>query len=181
MSVGALPHIVDFRGLAARGAHVSGVLPLAKLERLSAVVVEAEGPAEVDVQFERDEVGRYIAALRVDMSVKVECQRCLEPMPVTLSGHSRVAALWSESQGAELPTDIDPLITGEETDLWLVVEEDLLLSLPPYPLHEDPNCAVLADRAMPEVAEGTPDTKQTRESPFAVLKTLRQENWDNEP
>lgn len=181
MSAGALPHIVDFRGLAARGAHVSGVLLLAQMERLSAVAIGADAPAEVAVQFDRDELGRYLAELRVRMPVQVECQRCLEAMPVQLEGHSRVAALWSESQGAELPADIDPLITGEETDLWLLVEEELLLSLPPFPLHDDPACAARAGRAMPESAAPDPEEEQPRENPFAVLKALRDESSNNEP
>jgi uncharacterized protein len=181
MSAGALPHIVDFRGLASRGARVAGVVALEKLQRLSAAVVGAQGPAEVDIQFDRDEMGRHVATLKVSMQVEVECQRCLEPMPVTLEGNSRIAALWSESQIAELPEDVDPLITGEETDLWLMVEEELLLSLPPYPLHENANCATRAGRAMPESGQIADTAEPVRENPFAVLKALRNKSTENEP
>lgn len=173
MSEGPLPHIIDFRALAARGARVQGHLTPDKLHRLSAAICDGS-PAQVVARFDRDEMGRFVCDLAVEMPVRVACQRCLEPMAVTLAAESRIAALWSEDQAAGLPPEVDPVVTEEDTDLWLVVEEELLLVLPPYPLHDDPNCGAAVGRSHSSAEDAEPvDTGPRRDNPFAVLAALR--------
>ncbi len=172
MSAGALPHIIDFRALAARGVRVSGYLKPENLHRLQSEICSAD-PAQVVAQFERDEMGRYVCELQVEMTVALPCQRCLEPMDVALSTGSKVAALWSETQANDLPDHLDPLVTEEDTDLWLMVEEELLLALPPYPLHEAIDCGEAVGRVIPESDDPVVDVAPERENPFAVLATLR--------
>lgn len=175
MSTGGLPHTVDFRTLAARQARVVGSVALEKLPRVQAAVCHAEGPARVSGVFERDPMGRYTCDISVEMPVAVECQRCLQPFSVHLTARSTLAALWTDAQASDLPPDVDPLVTAEDTDLWAVVEDELLLVLPPYPLHDDPACAEAVGRVVPESAKADDDVEAPKENPFAMLAALQRD------
>lgn len=173
MPTGALPHYVDLRGLAARGVHVAGTVELRDMQRLSEAVVGADEPARVQAVCARDDMGRSVCELQVTMKVQVECQRCIAPMDIVLDGASRIAALWTDSQAEDLPENLEPLIVGDEADLWLLAEEELLLALPPFPLHEDTGCGARTDRAQP-APEADTEEPVDRENPFAALASLRE-------
>jgi uncharacterized protein len=178
MSAGGLPHNIDFRALAAREVSLNGTLALEKMPRLQDAVHGARGSAAVVAQLRRDEMRRYTASLQIAMPVDVVCQRCLEPMQVMLEAQSEVAAIWTEAQCAELPESLDPLVTGEETDLWALVEDELLLVLPPYPLHDDVECGRASGRVTAPTSEGDAEAVASRENPFAVLEALRSDKQD---
>ena len=174
MTLGALPHTVEVRTLAARSRTVEGVVDCARMPRLSAAIVAADGPARVNARFSRDEEGRFVVSLDVEIPVQVACQRCLQPLPLTLVSSSQLAALWNDEQAAHLPVRYDPLVTGEETDLWQVVEDDLLLALPPFSYHDNIACAEGTAVEPPAVQSLTEeDTPKTRENPFSVLAALK--------
>ena len=174
MTLGALPHTVEVRTLAARSRTVEGVVDCARMPRLSAAIVAADGPARVNARFSRDEEGRFVISLDVEIPVQVACQRCLQPLPLTLASSSQLAALWNDEQAAHLPVRYDPLVTGEETDLWQVVEDDLLLALPPFSYHDNIACAEGTAVEPPAVESLTEeDAPETRENPFSVLAALK--------
>jgi len=180
MTHGALPHTVEVRTLAARHVAIAGPVEVTRMPRLSSAIAEASEPALVKCNFERDEEGRYIADVQVTMSVLVTCQRCLGTMTINLKSHSLLAAVWNDEQAQALPARYDPLITEGETDLWQLVEDELLLALPAYNYHSDERCGERTDRAMS--AESTRvDTTEAHErtNPFSVLATLKNdENQD---
>lgn len=181
MTLGALPHTVEVRTLAAQHVTVSGVLDAVRMPRLMAAIHSSEAPAIVEARFDRDEERRYVLDLSVTMPVAVSCQRCLDPMPVKLVAHSQLAALWSDDQAQHLPLRYDPLITGEETDLWQVVEDELLLALPAFSYHDDPDCGEVTGRSAPRTEPDTmPDAPQENDNPFGVLATLKKDGHNSE-
>lgn len=181
MTHGALPHTVEVRTLAAREVVVEGALDADRMPRLSAAIVSAESPARVLARFRRDEEGRYILDLAVDMPVAVACQRCLAPMPLALASHSQLAALWSDDQAEQLPARYDPLVTDAETDLWQVVEDELLLALPAFSYHEDAACGA-ATGMQQEIVAGEPEVvaQPAKENPFSVLAALKGNSDNND-
>lgn len=171
----ALPHHVEARSLAARGVALSGALPLAKLPRLEAAVAGADSDARVTADFGRDEEGRYVLDLHTSMTLRVPCQRCLEPLPVDLDARARLAIVWTDAQAAALPEHLEPLHTAEETDLWAVAEDELLLALPAFNYHADPDCARATGRAPAPELPATPAVEDGN-NPFDVLKKLKDES-----
>jgi len=175
MTLGALPHMVEARTLAAREVTVEGTLQAARMPRLDAAIVAAVAPARVHAQFCRDEEGRYILKLSVHMAVSVACQRCLGPLELDLVSDSQLAALWTDEQAQQLPSRYDPLITGDETDLWQVVEDELLLALPAFSYHSDSQCGLATGVAQPDAAEPDETDAPARDNPFTVLAALKNE------
>ena len=84
----------------------------------------------VKARFFRDEEGRYVLELAVEAQVAVTCQRCLGELEECLQSQTQLVALWSDAEAGQLPARYDPLVVGEELDLWQAVEDELLLALP---------------------------------------------------
>ena len=175
MKLAGIPQTVEVRTLAARQVVIEGGLTEARMPRLAAAIASADAPAQVRVDCSRDEEGRYIAALDVSMQVAVTCQRCLTCLTIDLQANSLLAAVWTDEQAQALPTRYEPLITEGESDLWQMVEDELLLALPAFSYHDDSQCAVKAgmtasDKGVTNVNESL---GQRKENPFGVLATLK--------
>ncbi len=171
MKIGPLPKDLDLRSLAARGVVIKGTASLDALPRLSESEIGLEAPVVAELQFRRDEEGRYVVETSVEATLTLTCQRCLDGMSLPLVAGSTMACVWNDSDAATLPSGLEPLVVGETADLNEIVEEELLLAVPVSPVHEK-DC--LIDRGGEESAKESvlsPDPGRT--NPFSVLKDLR--------
>lgn len=151
-------------------------LPVTALPRLAASLGSSGGIVRATVEF-----GRVAGVPRLRVGAQIEvtliCQRCLQPMRVSLEGESQVALVENLAQADALPEDVEPVwVESRKVDLREVVEEELLLALPLVPMHEtdDDECGVAADvsgAGTDEIAvEG--DVEQVTQKPFAELAEL---------
>jgi uncharacterized protein len=160
-------HLDPFRA-ADEGLELSGPLELRHAGRLAEALSEAPDRAELVLRFRRDEAGQARARGRVSARVVAECQRCLEPMPLALAGEIDLVFARSDAEAARVQEAAEPyLVTSERLRLADLVEDELLLCLPPAPRHED----AAACRPVPPPQGDEPEI--TRESPFAVLEKLK--------
>lgn len=154
----------------AREGVISAELPLAKLQRLTGQLASNDGAVAVDLRFGRDEEGRRVISGTLDTAVEVACQRCLQDMTLALHSEIDLFAVDTEEALQELRDDQDGVVIPEDglLDVLALVEDELLLSLPMIPMHEDTACnAVLnALREGEAVADSRPN-------PFAVLAGFR--------
>lgn len=170
MSTPRLPRQADFRKLAAAGAQVSGAIALDELERIRAELVQPGGEATVALEFRVDDEGYKVIEGRVDASLALECQRCLGPMAFPVAAEVRLAMVWGEEEIAALPQRFDGVVVGEgPSDLYDLVEEELLLAIPLAPRHPEGECAVREFAADSDQASA-----EGSESPFAVLAKLKE-------
>jgi uncharacterized protein len=109
---------------------------------------------------ERDAHGRPGLALQLAGSLRLACRRCLEPVRFAVSEDVR---LWLARSQAEIDAQPlaadgpDGIVASREMAVRDLVEDELLLALPPAPQHED----------CPERGDASPGTRQ---SPFAGLR-----------
>ncbi len=166
-----LPEQVDVRKLVAKGAEIHAQHALADLERFVGLLASNEGVVAVDLQCftDEDRIRKLKGQLQVD--VRVICQRCMEPMTVTLSPEFELGIVWTEEQAKQLPRSIDPLIVGEEPiNLIDVIEEELILSLPFVNYHDPAECT---GRSHFESGDQVEVTEEVKENPFKVLEQLK--------
>ena len=170
-----LPQTLDIRKAAAREVTVSGVVKPANLPRFRELLASDEGEIEAEFTFSRDEEKRYLVHLHLKGQVEVTCQRCLEAMPQQLGGENQLAVVWTDEQARHLPRHLDPLIEPEEaSNLWELVEEELMLSLPQYSYHNTDECKErLAPYREPAPEAGADAEKP---NPFDVLAQLKPGN-----
>lgn len=159
-----LPVRVDAVRLAARDAQIRSVTPVAAMTRLVGLLADATGRVESDLRFTQESRRNRIDG-EAGTTVQMTCQRCLQPMAVAVQATIRLALVADDDAAAALPDDIEPLesVDGSVSPLALV-EDELLLALPPVALHGDGECSA---------AMTATGTASERSNPFAALRQLK--------
>lgn len=166
-----LPETVDFVRQVELNRTMEGIYPISKLTRLGEVLLSKEGNVSAKLEFTHS-VG--IASLRGRVSAKLllECQRCLNPLEIEVSGNFKFALVNSEDEFEFIPEEFEPyLLEGEEQSLIELIEDELLLSLPMVAIHED-DCSEYMAKQNSEIRAAIEAEKQAK-NPFAVLQALK--------
>lgn len=172
-----LPKSVDPYRLAEQNSTLEGEIPISGLGRFrEAVLGFSEGAAcRVKLSFFMDGERRRVVSGELTAPVDLECQRCMGPMGVTLESRFTLGLVTSDEQAQQLPKELEPFLTDDFTaDLWSMVEDELLLVLPPFPLHERDDCPAREDLEAfePDGSEAEP-VRKSGENPFSVLAELK--------
>jgi uncharacterized protein len=157
---------------ARRGDTLDGELPAASFVRLEKELRPAGLELPLHYRLEgRMQGGKAFIVLQLSGEVVLTCQRCLGDVACRLDSQSRLLLV---PEGEDLPDDeltvydedyreeddFDPIHASRNLDVLELVEDELLLSLPLSPMHEE--CSVPTG----EWLEGPA-------SPFAVLGKLQ--------
>lgn len=171
MSTGTLPQYIDAPKWADREAVIEEIVPLQSFARLCEGAASVEGEVSVACRIYRDTQGLIVLQGKLATSMQLVCQRCLEPVAVTVDADIQLRLLRNEEQAERLADDADYLLQDEEGRIALadVLEDELILSLPLVALHDDcePQAVNVVDDESAEVE--TP----VRENPFQVLAGLK--------
>lgn len=132
---------------------------------------------QYDLAFGRDEEGRAVVTGRVRTRLRLTCQRCLGEVELALDVPLRVALLRVGQADDTLPDDLDPVTIDDGSFRPLdLVEDEILLAIPPVARHAPGGCAPPVDPA----AAVEPDTRagagEERPNPFAALSAVRRGN-----
>ena len=123
------------------------------------------------LEFVVDEQGRPIVQGTIAAGLTLRCQRCLEPMVVSLELPVRLALVQSEAEEQNLPPGFEALMVGERPiPLAQIVEDELILGLPLVPMHPEQACKVVKDYGV-DAGEGADQSA----NPFGVLATLKRD------
>lgn len=162
-----LPKSINPVQLAAQNEHIQGQLSLQQCERLASLLRENTGSVDFSLQFMQDESVRSIVRVKLNAELKVECGRCLQPMPYPIAYAVDLAVVADNQAAVELPDCYEPLlVTDDEVVLESLIEDELLLSLPVMPSHSEGECSV----AVP--TNWVNNELDEHKNPFAVLKKL---------
>ncbi len=166
-----LPEFIEPLRLAERGRVLQGRLPLSRFRRLAESLVTADGHAQVVLEFGMDEQGRPTVEGDVATELMLRCQRCLEPMALSLDLPVRLVLVRSEAQEQNLPTGFEAMVVGEKPSLLAdIIEDELLLGLPLVPMHAPKECRRGRHYEV-DAGEGADESH----SPFEVLAKLKQD------
>jgi len=172
-----LPEFIEPYRLAETQRILTGEIPVARMKRLSPLLLSDSGTAHVELIFGVDEVGFANVTGKVETMVTMQCQRCMESMDVAVKAQVSLAFVTTEKEAQDLPSYYEPLIVEEETLLSDLVEDEIILALPAVPLHDAGQCAVQAPYASKTQSTSADlqsgDTTQQRSNPFAILEKLR--------
>lgn len=175
MTLNKLPLTIEARRWIEQGLSLSGVLPLAQLERLDELLVDQAGDASLSLVGSRDQQGLGILTGRVQASLSLQCQRCLGPVRIEVDSGFTLFPL-TEAQEIQQtltwPDEYEPVVIDENgmVDLQQLIEEELLLALPTVARHAPDECQMSTQFGqLPAEAEQQLDLKK---NPFAVLKSL---------
>ncbi|MEN8762202.1 MAG: YceD family protein [Thiogranum sp.] len=160
-----LPENIEPVGLADVGRSFRGEVPVSQLERLLPSLSSADGVLKVQLDFRLDE--RCIRTLKgtIEGTVGLVCQRCLQALRLPLDLVFRLGIVTSEADIDRLPDGYEPLlVSGEPLRTFDVVEDEVMLALPAYPLHEGGQTCVMAYENPP---------LPVKDNPFSILEKLK--------
>ena len=155
--------------LAARGEALRGEIDVAGRERIADRLAATGGPVRVAWKIEggRDALERPVLRVRLQGSVPLVCQRCLQPIEVALDQRSELLLAREETELARLDADErEVVLAAAPLDAKTLVEDELLLSLPFAPMHPEMQCPWGAGSV------GARDV-QSETSPFARLAAIK--------
>lgn len=171
----SLTRHIDYRRSALSQAQLSGSLSLSELSRTAEVVVpgsDAEVAASIVV--DEDAQRRVKLSGRVQTTLVLPCQRCLQPteQPIDVVIGGIVVA--SDEAAAAVPREYEPIMAGDGTlDLHALVDDELLLALPMTVQCDRPDCRAVYDREPEPPAEPSTSDKP---NPFAALASLKSDD-----
>ena len=171
-----LPVHIDPIRIAEHKRAFAGTIPLAEMVRATALLLSDEGDIDVEIEGGIDLEGRPYIKGRLVTGVVMECQRCLEPVQCSIDANFSLAPVESEAEMDLLPSHYEPLLWGG-SPLYLqeVLEDELILALPAIANHPDGSCGQQwLGRQEDEDGPAEPQPpSETKESPFALLRTLK--------
>jgi uncharacterized protein len=176
MSSTPFPEHLDALKLFARKGVISAALPVSRLKRFSGYLHQPGGEVAVFLEFGHDEEGRKLLSGTLEATVQVLCQRCMAPMPLDIA--SQLALLVSEGDSQTESTELDTVsMTDGNLDVLGLIEDELILSLPLAPVHDDNECST----ALNSFRQQTVGREQELVSnPFSVLASLKAASANSE-
>ena len=170
-----LPLEVDPIRLAARGEQLQGTIPLKQMKRLINALSSNKGDVIVDVAFSVDINHVVILAGEITIDAKLICQRCMGEMELPMVINFQLAFVRSEAEMERLPEGYEATLTDNSPMMLSdIIEDEILLALPPIPKHQDEQCS--ADEIQEEWSsqKQEPDTESVeRDNPFDILASLK--------
>jgi uncharacterized protein len=176
MSVGTLPQHIDVQKWADREAVIEQVNPLSNFPRLLQGAVDDKGDVTVNVRLHRDEQGLFVVEGRLATTIKLTCQRCLEPVATPIEADVHLWLLRDEEQADRLPDDADYLVLDENGGIALsdALEDELILALPLVPAHDS------CEPYPVEQGDAEETDAPARPNPFLVLASLKKDQSGKE-
>ena len=167
-SLKQLPKQADPRKFAQQGISLQGFIPVTELPRLADAVEESTGEIQVELAFGISVEKKKVVTGHASAELTLVCQRCLEKVNIPVESNISLGVAWDEEEAEKLPEYLDPWITGEgAADLYDMIEEEMLLSLPKVAYHEE-QCV---DRQL--FSSGKPVEVKETKNPFQVLEQLK--------
>jgi len=162
---GSTQTVIDSLEFARTGQTLRGSLSLPGLTRLKESLADAVGTVEFEVTGGQDARGRPILTVSIRGMLRLQCQRCLEALdhPLQVLNTLMLVAAGAGAAGELDDEDVEWIEASRELGVASLVEDEILLSLPYAPRHEEGACRPVG-AAIADGATG---------SPFAALAALK--------
>ena len=160
------PTIDNFE-LARAGRELRGEVAAAQLPRLSEFLATTQGGLRYRIAGLIDSEGYPAADLHLEGQLQLVCQRCNAPLEFNLDRTARFRFVADEDQLNAMPIEndeIEAIVGSAHANLHDWVEDEVLLSLPLVPRHQQCSIPLSAENNSGTVAAA---------NPFAILLQLR--------
>lgn len=152
-----------------RGQSWQGELPLSAFPRLRKLVLNVEAPVTFELKFGKENRRRVVRG-KVKARLRLVCQRCLKPVDIMIEQSIALGVVETLAEGERLPESLEPLVAEEREEIPFtdILEEEILLALPPFPKHE--RCELDIQTVGGDILR--------QDHPLAILRQLKEEKED---
>ncbi len=167
-----IPITIDPVRTAQKRLSFDGIVPLNTLTRFCESLQSADGDVAVVIHCGNDEQGLVYIEGQAACVVNVCCERCGDVMslPVDCS-FAYTPVRGDDSAHDDIPERYDVIEKDEhgEVNLRQLVEDELILALPLFPMHDDGQC----DTHKVQMSWGEIEPEPEKPNPFAILQELK--------
>jgi len=165
-----LPNQVDPLRFAENAADLQGAIPLAKMERLAASLLNKEGDVNVQLKFGINKQKTRFIKGHIDALLDLQCQRCMCSFMVNIVSDFTYGIVTKDEEVKKLPENYDPLIVkNDELFIHDMIEEELIINLPIVPMHDPEICNV----SLPIMVSDPKSAGDILDNPFKVIESLK--------
>lgn len=167
---------IDSLDFANNNRELHGKVALAAMPRLQDKLIAPDVGFELDHKDEvnyslrgfHDQNGRPMLEVTLDGLCQLQCQRCMQGLVYPLKMVSRLLLVqnWNESATDE-DDDTDSILINNHLDVFALLEEEILLSLPFAPRHPAGTCRPVKEGYLAS------ETDRIDRKPFSVLSGLK--------
>jgi uncharacterized protein len=151
--------VLDGFALARSGGEVAGTAPIGAFQR-AADLGAAFGAVRYQVLGTQTELAKPALRVVADGAAEMTCQRCLEPVDVTVTVDAVLELATSQAAIDAADDDVDRVVAAPTLDVLDLIEDELILALPMVARH---------DGCVASAGEKATAGKQGRQHPFAAL------------
>ena len=161
-----LPKVIKLFNFAKKERSLGGVYKISSIPRISEIARNKEDKVKVDLSFYLENNKTPCIKGIINLNIILDCQRCLEALPIELKVDFKLAFVRHEQQAEGLDSSYELYVTKEEEELLTIdiITDEILLSIPMAPSH-DFDCNLIINKD--EVVE------ESRENPFTILKNIK--------
>ena len=161
-----LPKVIKLFNFAKKERSLGGVYKISSIPRISEIARNKEDNVKVDLSFYLENNKTPCIKGEINLNIILDCQRCLEALPIELKVDFKLAFVRHEQQAEGLDSSYELYVTKEEEELLTIdiITDEILLSIPMAPSH-DFDCNLIINKD--EVVE------ECRENPFTILKNIK--------
>jgi uncharacterized protein len=145
--------VIDSLEFARTGQFLSGNLPIGSLARLKDSLFDELGEVRFEVRGSQDARGRPVLALDIRGLLHLQCQRCLGMLEYPL-WVSNTLLLTGPGAAEFEEQEAESIEASGELDVGGLVEDEIILSLPYSPRHEEGACRQAEGAQAPRSAAG---------------------------
>lgn len=159
---------VDSFAFARDKRELVGNLPVAELNRLQDALYDRSGEIKYNLTGSTNKDGIASLRLVVEGDLSLACQRCLGPVKFRMHSDRMfelVAPGMALVDPADEPEEVEQMHADAALDVAMLVEDEVLLSLPMVAAHPAGECAALATQA----------SGNENMSPFSSLGVLKRQ------
>lgn len=129
------PGVIDGLQFARAAETLGGTLGMSQLRRLAELQCATDG-ISYQISGRTDAEGRCWLRIVADGRLAVQCQRCLGPIELAIGVDCELLLAASEREIATAEDQVDRVLAGKRMSVGEMVEDEILLSLPMAPVHE---------------------------------------------
>ena len=160
-----LPKVIKLFNFAKKERSLGGVYKISSIPRISEIARNKEDKVKVDLSFYLENNKTPCIKGIINLNIILDCQRCLEALPIELKVDFKLAFVRHEQQAEGLDSSYELYVTKEEELLTIdIITDEILLSIPMAPSH-DFDCNLIINKDV--VVE------ESRENPFTILKNIK--------
>ncbi|MDV6343544.1 YceD family protein [Nitrosomonas sp. Is37] len=151
--------------------HHGKILP-AELERLREYLSDHSGEIIYSISGIFDEKGRPALKIMITGMISLCCQRCLGKLEHTLNIETSLLIARNQDEFSYYDEDIsvDAILASPDIDALTLIEDEIILSLPISPRHEEDQCSFSKN-----TVNTSEITKVIKKHPFVALKSLKKQ------